>query len=79
MNKATIPMARLKSCVDKNDVTIVYDIDGKYFVAKKGSIEYGQYTVSFELAQKSSELKFSERERSGNGKAETVARMANND
>ena len=52
MEKVTIPLARMKKCVEKPDVAIIYEIGGKHYVAKKESVAYGASTVTFELAGK---------------------------
>ena len=75
MERVTLPMARFKSTIDKEDVSLVFDADGKCFVAKKGSIVYEQYTVSFELAKKCNVTNRSESEKLDGGK--TYSRVAN--
>ena len=48
MVKTTISIAHFKRCVSKPDADIVYAKEDVY-VVEKGSVEYGEYTVSFVL------------------------------
>ena len=49
--KVTLPLIRLKKCLQKPDVDIIFDVDENMYIAVKDSIIYGASTATFELKE----------------------------
>ena len=50
VQKVTIPLVRLKKCLEKPNAIVIYDIDENMYVAALGSLVYDAYSLTFELA-----------------------------